>query len=407
MLLTCRGIEQGRVSMADIDRATSNVLRAKFAARLFDGAKYRDPALVGKFVNNQQHRALARSAAQEGCILLKNVAPPTPQIPSNCSSGEFIGGMDWGGSGNQSYSTVKNINECCEACAAQSWCNHFSLTYSSMDCYLKGGQRSLVHNQGSIAGYCTKAPQGPPPGPPPGPLLPLDKAHVKQVAVVGPNAAAAGDQLGQYECTLDQDQVVTVEQGLRNAGLEVKFAVGADWHSPPSPALIDEAVAVVNTSDVAVLVLGDDTSTCGESRDRDDLDLPGSQLDLLQAVTTRTDTPVVVVLINCRPATFGSGGNSKFGSTPNALLGGVQALLVAWNCGVEGGNAIADLLFGEVSPSGRLAANWLNSVGNAAATPSTWGLARQQSDYDRTLEEGDPVAFPFGAPPTPSYSSFA
>jgi len=51
---------------------------------------------------------------------------------------------------------------------------------------------------------------------------------------------------------------------------------------------------------------------------------------------------------------------------------------------------------GGVSPSGRLAANWLDSVGAAAATSSTWGLARQQSDYDRTLEEGDPVAFPFG-----------
>ena len=46
--------------------------------------------------------------------------------------------------------------------------------------------------------------------------------------------------------------------------------------------------------------------------------------------------------------------------------------------------------------AGRLAANWLNSVGNAGATSSTWGLARQQSDYDRTLEEGDPVAFVFG-----------
>ena len=221
------------------------------------------------------------------------------------------------------------------------------------------------------------------------------------------------------------------------------------------PALIGAAVAAAKASDVAVLVLGDDTSTCGESRDVDDLDLPGSQLDLLQAVATRTSTPVVVVLVNCRPATFGSGGNSRFGTAPNALLDGVHALLVAWNCGSQGGNAVADLvrnfgaahrtspstapnmwrkfhfhvqpwarpraqarktahgekanaltmilrhivryqLFGAVSPSGRLAANWLNSAGAAGATSSTWGLARQQSDYDRTLEEGDPVAFPFG-----------
>jgi hypothetical protein len=389
------GISAGRVSMADIDRAAGNVLRAKFAARLFD-APFRDPALIRKFVQNPLHRQLARSAAQEGSVLLKNIAPPLPHAPSNCSDGSFFRGMDWAGDNNQSYSKVRTIEECCEACAATPWCNHFSLTFSSMDCYLKGGNRTLVSNSGSTAGYCTKGP-APPPTPPPGPLLPLDKNKVKKVAVLGPNAAAAGDQLGQYECTSDQSKVVTVEQGIRNVvGLEVAYSVGADWHSPPSPTMIDEAVAAANASDVVVLVLGDDTSTCGEARDRDDLDLPGSQLDLLHAVTSRTDTPVVVVLISCRPATFGSGGQSKFGSTPNSLLDGVQALLVAWNCGSEGGNAVADLLFGEVSPSGRLAANWLNSVGSSGATSSTWGLARQQSDYDRTIEEGDPIAFVFG-----------
>lgn len=390
------GISAGRVSMNDINRAAGNVLRAKFAARLFDDAKYRDPALIHQFMHNPRHRQLARSAAQEGSVLLKNAAPPLPHPRSNCSDGSFFSGMDWGGDNNQSYSKVRTIDECCKACAATTWCNHFSLAFSSMDCYLKGGHRTLVVNSGSTAGYCTKGP-APPPAPPPGPLLPLDKNKVKKIAVLGPNAAAAGDQLGQYECTNDQSKVVTVEQGIRTvAGVEVTYSVGADWHSPPSPTMIDEAVAAANASDVAVLVLGDDTSTCGEARDRDDLDLPGSQLDLLYAVSSRTDTPVVVVLISCRPATFGSGGQSKFGPTPNTLLDGVQALLVAWNCGSEGGNAVADLLFGEVSPSGRLAANWLNSAGSAGATSSTWGLARQQSDYDRTLEEGDPVAFVFG-----------
>ena len=148
-----------------------------------------------------------------------------------------------------------------------------------------------------------------------------------------------------------------------------------------------------------MLVLGDDTGTCGEGNDRDDLDLPGGQLDLLQAITGRTSAPVVVVLINCRPATFGAGGNSKYGATPNALLDGVNALLVAWNNGVEGGNAVADLLFGRASPSGRLAANWLSSVGSAGSTSSTWGLARQQSDYDRRWRSSgslDPVLYPFG-----------
>jgi beta-glucosidase-like glycosyl hydrolase len=75
--------------MVAIDRATSNVLRAKFAARLFDERRYRDTAAdtISKFVNNPEHLALARSAAHEGCVLLKNAAPPPPAVPSNCSDG--------------------------------------------------------------------------------------------------------------------------------------------------------------------------------------------------------------------------------------------------------------------------------------------------------------------------------
>ena len=79
--------------MSDIDRAAGNVLRAKFAARLFDGAKYRDPSLIGQFVHNVKHRQLARSAAHEGSVLLKNAAPPLPPVPSNCRSvlGYWVG----------------------------------------------------------------------------------------------------------------------------------------------------------------------------------------------------------------------------------------------------------------------------------------------------------------------------
>jgi hypothetical protein len=390
--------------MKDVDRAAGNVLRAKFDARLFDDAKYRDPKMVTAFVNNVEHRQLARSAATEGCILLKNVAPPPPPVASNCSAGHFLVGMDWKGDWNQSMVSAANIAECCNACAEVNWCRHFSLTSSSMSCYLKGGAiRELVVDAGVTAGYCTKS--STPPTPPPLPTLPLDKEKIQRVAVVGPNGGggdAQSAQLGQYECTLDFNNVVPVEEGINNvvgSGIKVDYSVGASWDGPSSRLQLDAAVAVVKAADVAVVVLGDDTSTCGESRDRDNIDLPGGQLDLLQ-VTTRTTTIVIVVLINCRPATFGAGGpTSKFGTSPNALLDGVGALLVAWNYGIEGGNAIADLLFGNASPSGRLASNWLSTVGSAASTPATWGFARQQSDYDRNWESSnnvDPVLFPFG-----------
>jgi hypothetical protein len=77
---------------------------------------------------------------------------------SNCSSGDFLKGMDWVGDNDQSQIKVGSIGECCAACAAEAGCNHFSLTYSSMMCYLKGGNRVLKANNGSSAGYCTKTP---------------------------------------------------------------------------------------------------------------------------------------------------------------------------------------------------------------------------------------------------------
>ena len=73
-------------------------LHSKFAARLFDDAKYRDPATApAMFYRRAEHRALARSAAQEGAVLLKNAAPAPRGAASNCSDGHFLAGMDWGG----------------------------------------------------------------------------------------------------------------------------------------------------------------------------------------------------------------------------------------------------------------------------------------------------------------------
>lgn len=80
-------------------------------------------------------------------------------ISNNCSSGQFLEGMDWLGDNDQTQVGVQSIEECCAACAAHSGCNHFSLTSSSMQCYLKGGaNRTLVPLNGSTAGYCSKGP---------------------------------------------------------------------------------------------------------------------------------------------------------------------------------------------------------------------------------------------------------
>ena len=97
-----------------------------------------------------------------------------------------------------------------------------------------------------------------------------------------------------------------MEQGIRNAGLQVTYEVGSGWSGPPQPAMIDSAVASANASDVVVLVLGDDTSTCGEARDRDDLDLPGDPSHCAWGVERRAEISALGPLAGCFSA-LGSG----------------------------------------------------------------------------------------------------
>jgi beta-glucosidase len=125
-------------------------------------------------------------------------------------------------------------------------------------------------------------------------------------------------------------------------------------------------VAAAQAADVVVMALGDTLQTCGEWADRDSLDLPGGQLALLAAVAA-TGKPLVVVLINGRAASFGPA---------NALLANVSALVEAWRPGQAGARAIVDVLTGAVNPSGKLASQWAQHVGQLASGAQPW-LARR------------------------------
>src|SRR5690349_6293818 len=195
-------------------------------------------------------------------------------------------------------------------------------------------------------------------------VLPFSK-ELKSVAVIGPNA---DDQsLTQYRYGPSAVQSVTVRQGIQNllgSSVKVNYAKGCDvvsanWPETevlPEPITleeqrqIDEAVVAAKNSDVAIVVLGDSARTVGESASRTSLDLPGRQLELVQAVHA-TGKPVVVVLLNGRPLSI------------NWVNKHVPGIIEAWFPGAQGGNAIAEVLFGDYNPSGKLTMTFPKTVG--------------------------------------------
>jgi len=198
-------------------------------------------------------------------------------------------------------------------------------------------------------------------------LLPLSKS-VRQIAVIGPNGDVA--RYGDYEKEANGERI-SLLQGVRSA-------------APKATVVFDEgkslsaAVAKARAADVVILGLGERQGISGEGFDRSELGLPGQQEQLLEAVV-RTGKPVVLVLENGRPLTIGWAKKH------------VGAILEAWYPGEFGGRAIAETLFGDNNPSGRLTITFPRSVGQLPdfynADPSS---VRKYVDDD-----GKPL-FPFG-----------
>ncbi|MGC9942610.1 MAG: glycoside hydrolase family 3 N-terminal domain-containing protein [Verrucomicrobiota bacterium] len=172
-------------------------------------------------------------------------------------------------------------------------------------------------------------------------LLPLNK-DLPRIAVVGPNANTT--RLGDYaEAAQESSAQGMLEQikQLVSANTKVSFSDGED---------INEAVSAAKNADAVILALGERPKISGEGFDRSDLDLPGSQEELLEAIVS-TGKPVVLVLQNGRPLSITWAANH------------VPAILEAWYPGEFGGRAIAETLFGDNNPAGRLPITFPRSVG--------------------------------------------
>jgi beta-glucosidase len=231
-------------------------------------------------------------------------------------------------------------------------------------------------------------------------LLPLDASKLKTVAVIGPNAKEVRSLRTGYG-PADFD-VTTVYDGIKSSlpGAKVLYAQGiahTDPHWPESDvedfpltteekASIDSAVDIARRSDVVILSLGDNGNTVGESHSRVNINLPGHQEQLLEAVAA-TGKPVVLVLTNGRPLSI------------NWAAQHVPAIVESWYLGEATGTAVADVLFGRYNPGGKLAIPFPKSAGQAILT---FPMKPGDEGSGRARVKGFLYPFGFGL----SYTSF-
>ena len=228
-------------------------------------------------------------------------------------------------------------------------------------------------------------------------ILPFGE-QIKKVAVIGPNVDNMYNQLGDYTAPQAPDRIVTMLEGIQNKGrAEVTYAKGCAIRDE-SDANIDEAVRIAKAADVVVLVVGGSSARdfktsyeetgaaivdnhisdmdCGEGYDRSTLKLLGKQEELMQRIYA-TGKPVVTVYIQGRPLDM------------NLATEKSNALLTLWYPGMEGGSALADILWGDYNPAGRLPISIPRSVGQIPVYYSQ----PQTGDY---VEESAKPLYPFG-----------
>jgi beta-glucosidase len=183
--------------------------------------------------------------------------------------------------------------------------------------------------------------------------LPLDAEALSSVAVIGPLAEAPYEQLGTWIFDGDRSLSVTGLAGIQEhlgERVEVNYVRGLATSRSRDVEQFDAALQAASESDAVVLFLGEESILSGEAHSRADINLPGAQAELVREIR-KSGKPVVAVILAGRPLTLAN------------IVDDVDAILFAWHPGTMGGAAIADLLFGVASPSGKLPVTFPRMVG--------------------------------------------
>ncbi len=220
-----------------------------------------------------------------------------------------------------------------------------------------------------------------------GNLLPVAPT-VRKLAVIGPLADNGKDPLGTWAALGKPEDVVTVLQGIQHRArerIEVSFAAGCQIESA-IPEGLKEAVQLAASSDLAVVVIGESAAMSGEAASRSSLDLPPVQRNLLRAIHA-TGTPVVAVVMSGRPLSIAWTADN------------IPAILAAWHLGVEAGNAVADVLFGDFNPGGKLPVTFPRTVGQVPvyyAHKNTGRPPSKERDTSKYIDIPWSPLYPFG-----------
>lgn len=218
--------------------------------------------------------------------------------------------------------------------------------------------------------------------------LPIKKT-VKEIAVVGFLADSKVNMNGNWAGDGRAEDAVTVLEGVKNklgSSAKVRFANGCDAKCTDTSGF-DEAVKLAKDSDFTVLIVGEDIDMSAEAASRSNIDLPGNQLELVKRIHA-TGKPYAVVLMNGRPLTI------------PWLAENSPAILETWFAGTEAGNAVADTLFGDANPGGKLPITFPRSVGQIPiyynALPTGRPFSATEKYTSKYLDVPNTPLYPFG-----------